>query len=34
MAALKHFYRDLSDPLWNVYGPLDRLGFKLDHKSP
>ncbi len=29
MAALKHFYRDLGDRLWGVYGPRD--AFNLDH---
>ena len=28
MAALKHFYRDLGNPLWDVYGPRD--AFDLD----
>jgi exo beta-1,2-glucooligosaccharide sophorohydrolase (non-reducing end) len=28
MAALKHFYRDLGDRLWGVYGPRD--AFNLD----
>jgi exo beta-1,2-glucooligosaccharide sophorohydrolase (non-reducing end) len=28
-AALKHFYRDLGDRLWGVYGPRD--AFNLDH---
>jgi hypothetical protein len=23
MAALKHFYRDLGNRLWGVYGPID-----------
>jgi exo beta-1,2-glucooligosaccharide sophorohydrolase (non-reducing end) len=29
MAALKHFYRDLGDRLWGVYGPRD--AFNLTH---
>ena len=29
MAAFKHFYRDLGDRLWGVYGPLD--AYNLDH---
>jgi hypothetical protein len=29
MAALKHFYRDLGDRLWGIYGPLD--AYNLDH---
>ena len=29
MAALKHFYRDLGDRLWGIYGPRD--AFVLDH---
>ena len=29
MAAFKHFYRDLGDRLWGIYGPLD--AFNLDH---
>ena len=29
MAALKHFYRDLGDRLWGIYGPRD--AFDLDH---
>jgi len=29
MAAFKHFYRDLGDKLWGVYGPLD--AYNLDH---
>jgi hypothetical protein len=29
MAALKHFYRDLGDRLWGVYGPID--AYNLDH---
>jgi exo beta-1,2-glucooligosaccharide sophorohydrolase (non-reducing end) len=28
MAAFKHFYRDLGDRLWGIYGPLD--AFNLD----
>ena len=23
MAAFKHFYRDLGDRLWGIYGPID-----------
>jgi hypothetical protein len=29
LAALKHFYRDLGDRLWGIYGPRD--AFDLDH---
>lgn len=29
MAALKHFYRDMGDRLWGIYGPLD--AYDLDH---
>jgi hypothetical protein len=29
MAALRHFYRDLGDRLWGVYGPRD--AFNLEH---
>lgn len=29
MAALKHFYRDLGDRIWGIYGPRD--AFNLDH---
>jgi hypothetical protein len=29
MAALKHFYRDLGDRVWGIYGPRD--AFNLDH---
>jgi hypothetical protein len=29
MAAFKHFYRDLGDRLWGVFGPRD--AFNLDH---
>jgi hypothetical protein len=28
MAAFKHFYRDLGDRLWGIYGPRD--AFNLD----
>jgi hypothetical protein len=29
MAALKHFYRDLGERVWGIYGPRD--AFNLDH---
>ena len=34
MAALKHFYRDLGDPLWDVYGPRDAFNLETDWYSP
>jgi len=34
MAALKHFYRDLGDPLWDVYGPRDAFDLETNWYSP
>jgi hypothetical protein len=34
MAALKHFYRDLGDPLWDVYGPRDAFNLETNWYSP
>jgi hypothetical protein len=34
MAALKHFYRDLGDRLWGVYGPRDAYNLDCDWWSP
>ena len=34
MAAVKHFYRDLGDKLWGVYGPLDAYNLDDDWWSP
>jgi hypothetical protein len=34
MAALKHFYRDLGDPLWGVYGPRDAFDLTTNWYSP
>ena len=34
MAAFKHFYRDLGDKLWGVYGPLDAYNLDADWWSP
>jgi Uncharacterized protein conserved in bacteria len=34
MAAFKHFYRDLGDKLWGVYGPLDAYNLDDDWWSP
>ena len=34
MAALKHFYRDLGDPLWDVYGPRDAFNLDTNWYSP
>jgi hypothetical protein len=34
MAALKHFYRDLGNPLWDVYGPRDAVNLEADWYSP
>jgi hypothetical protein len=34
MAAYKHFYRDLGDKLWGVYGPLDAYNLDADWWSP
>jgi hypothetical protein len=34
MAALKHFYRDLGNPLWDVYGPRDAFNLQTNWYSP
>jgi hypothetical protein len=34
MAAFKHFYRDLGDKLWGVYGPLDAYNLDDNWWSP
>ncbi|HET8967554.1 MAG TPA: glucoamylase family protein [Candidatus Acidoferrum sp.] len=34
MAAFKHFYRDLGDKLWGVYGPRDAYNLDDDWWSP
>ena len=34
MAALKHFYRDLGDRLWSIYGPRDAFNLSVDWVSP
>jgi exo beta-1,2-glucooligosaccharide sophorohydrolase (non-reducing end) len=34
MAALKHFYRDLGDPLWDIYGPRDAFDLNTNWYSP
>ncbi len=34
MAALKHFYRDLGDRLWGIYGPYDAYNLDQDWWSP
>ena len=34
MAALKHFYRDLGDRVWGVYGPRDAFNLGHDWFSP
>jgi len=34
VAALKHFYRDLGDPLWGVYGPRDAFDLDTNWYSP
>jgi exo beta-1,2-glucooligosaccharide sophorohydrolase (non-reducing end) len=34
MAALKHFYRDLGDQLWGVYGPRDAFNLSRNWVSP
>jgi hypothetical protein len=34
MAALKHFYRDLGDRLWGIYGPIDAYNLDQDWWSP
>ena len=34
MMALKHFYRDLGDRLWGVYGPRDAFNLQKNWLSP
>ena len=34
MAALKHFYRDLGDRVWGIYGPIDAYNLDQDWWSP
>ena len=34
LAALKHFYRDLGDRLWGVYGPMDAFNETRNWYSP
>jgi len=34
MAAFKHFYRDLGDRLWGIYGPIDAYNLDDDWWSP
>jgi len=34
MAAFKHFYRDLGDRLWGIYGPIDAYSLDEDWWSP
>ena len=34
MAAFKHFYRDLGDQLWGIYGPRDAFNLSKDWISP
>ena len=34
MAAFKHFYRDLGDRLWGIYGPRDAFDLSKDWYSP
>ena len=34
MAALKHFYRDLGDRLWGIYGPRDAFNESANWYSP
>jgi hypothetical protein len=34
MAAFKHFYRDLGDRLWGIYGPIDAYNLDEDWWSP
>src|SRR4029077_4942384 len=34
MAAFKHFYRDLGDRIWGIYGPLDAFNESQDWISP
>jgi exo beta-1,2-glucooligosaccharide sophorohydrolase (non-reducing end) len=34
MAALKHFYRDLGDRVWGIYGPRDAFNLDVNWYSP
>jgi hypothetical protein len=34
MAAFKHYYRDLADQLWDIYGPRDAYNPGQDWISP
>lgn len=34
MAALKHFYRDLGDRVWGIYGPRDAFNLGVNWYSP
>jgi hypothetical protein len=34
MAAFKHFYRDLGDRVWGIYGPIDAYNLDEDWWSP
>jgi exo beta-1,2-glucooligosaccharide sophorohydrolase (non-reducing end) len=34
MAAFKHFYRDLGEQLWDIYGPRDAFNLSRDWFSP
>lgn len=34
MAALKHYYRDLGDRMWGIYGPIDAYNLDQDWWSP
>jgi len=34
MAAFKHYYRDLGDRLWDIYGPRDAFNLDADWISP
>ncbi len=34
MTAFKHFYRDLGDRLWGIYGPIDAYNLDEDWLSP
>src|SRR6202790_688950 len=34
MAAFKHFYRDLGDQIWDIYGPRDAFNESADWISP
>jgi len=34
MAAFKHFYRDLGDHMWDIYGPRDAYNLGANWYSP